>query len=298
MNTIITGATGFIGASIARKLLSLGNKVALIIRPTSKFTEIEDIKDKVTFIVDQNDIFKLSEEMKDFGGELVIHLASLFIAEHKTEDVDDIIESNVRFPAHLLEAMKLAGIKKIINTASSWQNYNDEEFNPVCLYASTKEACEDIIKYYVEAEGFSCITLTIFDSFGYGDNRRKVINLFKRIAASGETLDMSEGKQTLNLVYIDDIVSAYVLSIDMIKKFNNKNVKYFLRTGEFLSLRQVADTYSEVYNVKLNINWGKRPYRKREVMSPYIGGEVLPGWNPQYTLKTGLQKIKGMEDGK
>ena len=295
MRVLLTGGTGFIGSSIAKRLLSEGNEIALIVRPSSKLTLLEDIKDKVTLIVDQGDIYSLADAMKEFKGDVLIHLASLFIAEHKTDDVDNILESNIRFPTHLLEAMKLAGIKKIINTASSWQNYNNEEFNPVCLYASTKEAFEDIIRFYVEAEGFSCITLTIYDSFGFGDNRRKIINLFKRIADSGESLDMSGGEQKINLVYIDDIVSAYSIALNMIKDFEKENKKYFLRTNEFLSLREIAATYSKVNNVKLNINWGLRPYRKREVMVPYENGEILPGWNPQYTLEKGLIKMREAE---
>ena len=60
-----------------------------------------------------------------------------------------------------------------------------------------------------------------------------------------------------------------------------------------MSLKELSKVFEEVTNTKLNIKWGVRPYREREVMIPYNNGQTVPNWNQQYTLKQAIQKTIG-----
>ncbi|MCS2677569.1 hypothetical protein NXV90_17550 [Bacteroides ovatus] len=89
---------------------------------------------------------------------------------------------------------------------------------------------------------------------------------------------MSPGGQKLDLLHIDDVVNGFEQLANML---NDETVsvlsEYVLSSGKQISLRELADIYENLYDVRLNINWGGRAYRKREVMRPYQGN-ILPGW--------------------
>lgn len=287
MKILVTGGTGFIGNNVAKELKKLGHEVYILIREKSEL--MEEYK---TIVYNEN-LNALIEEFKKIKFDLIIHCAALFISEHKSEDIDNLIKSNILLTTHILEAMKISGVKKIINTSTSWQHYNDEEYNPVCLYAATKQAAEDIIKFYCEAEEFSCITLTIFDSYGPNDKRKKLINLLFNISKNDNQLALSPGEQYVDYIYIDDIVDAYIQSVNLLienklKGFN----KYYLNSDTPLKLKEIVNICEEVFGKKLHVNFGARPYRVREVMTTYRKGRRLPNWYPKYSFKGGLEKIR------
>jgi nucleoside-diphosphate-sugar epimerase len=293
MRIILTGSSGYIGSQVAHRLIDLGNEIYAIIRPGSKLDLLKDIKHQIHFIYDEGSVENMTESFTEIKADAVIHIASLFLAEHTMQDVDRLLQSNIIFSTHLLEAMVHSGTKNIISTSTSWEHYNSEQYNPVCLYSATKKAFEDILKYYVEAKDLNAIILSIFDTYGAGDPRKKIINLFERISQTGESLDMSPGEQYLDLIYIEDIIDAYICALDRITAIHSKGIeKYYLRSGNAMRLKDIAELYSKVNDVTLKINWGKREYRTREVMDTYKDGTVLPGWSPKVSLAEGLAKLR------
>lgn len=290
----VTGATGFIGSNLVKKLLKENYEVHILVKTNSNMQLVEDIKDKLHIFEYEGSIQPLIEYFKETSPDLVIHLASLFLSEHKPEDIDNLVKSNILLGTQILEAMIKSNTKKIINTSTSWQHYNNEDYNPVCLYAATKQAFEDILKFYVEARGISAINLTIFDTYGAKDIRNKIINKLYEISNTGESIDMSYGEQTIDLIYIKDIIDAYITSINIMEKNEVKMEKYCLNSDTPKKLKDVVKIFEKVNNTKTNINWGKRPYREREVMETYKAGKRLPNWYPKYTLEAGLQEIRNI----
>ena len=266
---LVTGATGFVGSNLCRKLLEQNFEVFILVRKSSKFDYLEDIKDKLNIVVWNGNIDELIGNLKEIEIKAVFHLASLVKIEHKKEEVEGLINSNILYGTKLLEAMKYSQIKIFINTGTYWQHYNSEEYNPVDLYAATKEAFEKIIKYYVEAEGVRCVTLKLFDTYGENDKRPKLINLLNKFADEGKELDMSLGEQKLDLVHIDMVTNTFIKAYELLK--NNEEIRnevYGVSSGKQVSLREIIKNFEKETGKKLKINWGARPYRKREVMEP------------------------------
>lgn len=266
---LITGATGFVGSNLARKLVNNNWDVTIICRKDSSLENIEDILNKVKVYRYENQIEELIRFFKENDFGVVYHLASLFIAEHKSNDIKNLIQSNILFGTEILEAMKESNTNLLINTGTSWQHYNSEEYNPVDLYAATKEAFEKIIKYYVEAENIRCITLKLFDTYGENDKRPKLINLLNKFANERTILDMSLGEQKLDLVHIDKVTDSFIKAFELLE--NNIELKYDsygVSSGKQISLREIVENFEKESGKKVLINWGTRPYRKREVMEP------------------------------
>jgi len=291
---LITGISGYIGSSLAKSLLASGWTVAGVVRKNTNFDLITNIVNEIELITYDGTVDSLINPIVIFQPTVIFNLASCFLAEHRPDQITDLVNSNILFGTHLLEAMHVAGAKKLVNTGTSWQHYQNQQYSPVCLYAATKEAFEQIIAFYVDAYDFKVITLELFDTYGPGDPRKKLINLFYNYIQSGEQLIMSQGEQELDLVYIDDVISAYIKAYQLLETDEKLFDKYLVCTGNPASIKSIAKVFADVYQKKLNILWGGRDYRKREVMQVWDGGNKLPDWKPFYDLVSGLEKIKTM----
>ena len=198
------------------------------------------------------------------------------------------------FSTRVLEASVKANVKWLINTGTFWQHYENRDYSPVNFYAATKQAFEAIAQYYLETTNINFVTLKLNDTYGPEDTRPKIFNLWLKIAGTSETLDMSAGEQLIDIVYIDDVVEAYVKAIELLENDNDKKLKgksFAVSSGRHIKLRELARVFEEVTGKKLNINWGKKPYRKREVMVPWNKGQTLPNWKPTITIEEGIKRI-------
>jgi len=285
---VITGGSGFLGSNLIKYLISKNKSVSVVLRRESSLINLEDVMNEINIFIYDNKIEELVQFFKDVRPDKVFHLASNFIAEHETSQVDALVQSNILFGLHLLEAMKVANVKKMVNTGTSWQHYNNEPYNPVCLYAATKEAYEKLIEYYVVAEGFSVVTLKLYDTYGENDKRPKLINLLHKFADEKIELNMSPGEQLLNLVHVSDVCEAFLVSSYLLDNIQGHKI-YSVPSKESHKLKDLVSLFERVTGKKVVVNWGGKHYRNREVMTLWDKGKTLPNWQPKITLEEGLK---------
>jgi nucleoside-diphosphate-sugar epimerase len=295
---LVTGSTGFVGSNLTRRLVHDGWNVHAIIRPKCNLDQIKDIEGQITLHVHDGSTEIMNRIVTDAQPDVVFHLASLFLSEHTSNDIDRLVVSNILFGTQLLDAMAAHEVTKIVNTGTSWQHYENKPYSPVNLYAATKQAFEAILQYYVEAKKVSAITLKLFDTYGPNDPRPKLFHLLEKVAKDGSTLAMSPGDQLIDLVHIDDVIEAFVLAAKRLESDLSKNHEvYAVTSGTPLSLRSVVKIFENAIEMPLKIEWGGRPYRPREVMVPLSRGEALPGWKAEIEFKEGVKsmwrKVKG-----
>lgn len=289
MKLLISGATGFIGKYLTKRLTEEGHTLFSIVRPLSKIETIE----KITPYVFDGNIDNLISFLQKNNLNGVIHLASLFLAQHKPEDVKELINSNVLLASSLLEASAKSNIPWFINTGTFWQHYQNKKYSPVNLYAATKQAFEDIAEYYIETSTINFVTIKLSDTFGPSDTRPKIFNLWSKISQTKEELDMSPGKQIIDISYIDNVVDGYMRMINLLSQDNNKKLNgqsFAIKSNERMSLKKLANLFEKAYQTKLNIRWGKKGYRPREVMIPWKNGKTIPGWRPIISITEGIKK--------
>jgi nucleoside-diphosphate-sugar epimerase len=164
----------------------------------------------------------------------------------------------------------------------------------VNLYAATKQAFEDIAKFYLDTSGINFVTLKLNDTYGPADKRKKILNVWMNCIQTGEALDMSEGEQLIDITYIDDVVDAYVTMIKLLENDTSSSLKgkfFAVSSSKPLKLKELAKIFERISSGKLNINWGAKPYRSREVMIPWNQGKSIPGWKPRVSLEEGIKRF-------
>lgn len=261
----MTGATGFIGKHLIKKLKASGHEVFTLSRGEEPLSKVREAKPDVTY-----------------------HLASLFLAENTYEQIQPLIESNLTLGTQLAEALAREDRKALVCAGTAWQNFEGKEGVASCLYAATKEAFESILRYYADAFALRTCVLKLYDTYGPGDTRRKLLNILREASLKKEVIGLSPGEQKIDLLHVDDAVAAFLHAGQRVSETGPGRVEeFYLRSQRMVSIKELVAEVKRI--APLEASFGARPYRAREVMKPWNEGEVLPGWSPKISLENGLK---------
>ena len=289
---LVTGATSYIGSHLVEGLLAEGWQVHAITRPSSLQCLLEPYLQRITIHVHDGSMQGMLRIVAAAKPDVVYHLAAMVLLEHRMEDVDQIINANVLFSTQLIEAIFRNGCRNLVNTETFWQHCNgSEEYDPVCLYAATKQAFHDILYYYVSVARVNAISLVLYDTYGPDDPRNKLFSFLKQAAKEKRQIDMTPGEQLVDMTHVDDVVVAYLRAGEMLLSENVTNLNtYAVSSGQRMTLRQLVELIVHETGIPIQPRWGGRPYRTNEVMKPW-GGKPLPGWQPKVDLATGIRDV-------
>lgn len=292
-SALVTGATGFLGSHLTMRLVDAGVTVTALTRPTSAPERIANFPQSVNIHTSRGDCEDLIDCFNRSRPDVVFHLAARFASTHDPSDIADFIDDNVTLTAHLCEAAVETGHRALVAAGTAWQNAGsppgDPTPTPNTLYAASKQAADHIMDFYARQSGLNALTLKIYDSYGPNDPRRKFLTVLRDAAATGEALDATPGDQLLHMVHADDLIDGFVHAGNLLTSGDLRGrASHTLPSKRAVTLRELADMWMSANERHAEINWGARPHRDGEVMTPWEGAP-LPGWSPRIDLKTGLK---------
>lgn len=234
---LITGGAGFIGSSLADRLIAAGRKVIVI----DNFSPYYDVRIKEKNVsankdnpayklyrCDIEDSAKLSEIFSSEKIGCVIHLAARAGVRPSIDSSLEYVKTNVLGTANILEQMRLHGIKKLIFASSSsvYGNCKAEKFSedlkisePVSPYAATKSACEQLCYTWHSLYGIDCLCLRFFTVYGPRQRPDLAINKFARLMKAGKPIEMyGDGSAIRDYTYIGDILNGIESAMDYCEK--------------------------------------------------------------------------------
>jgi UDP-glucose 4-epimerase len=225
MKTLVTGGAGFIGSHLVERLLNDGHTVTVIDNlSTGRLLNLEFLKENPRLNIHITDINNFEEIKDDFiGVDWVFHLAALADIVPSIQHPVKYHRSNVDGTVSVLEAAKLAQVKRFIYAASSscygipdqYPTPEDTPIRPMYPYALTKYIGESYVMHWSQVYGIPAVSMRFFNVYGprsrtsgtYG----AVFGVFLAQKIHGKPFTVvGDGTQTRDFTYVTDVVDAVV----------------------------------------------------------------------------------------
>ena len=296
---IITGATGFVGANLARRLLQDGHQVHLLVRPGYTRWRIQAMRNDVCLHeADLRDEEAIANVVGNIRPNWVFHLAAYGAYSWQT-DLRRMVQTNIIGTINLVEACLKTGFEAFVNTGSSLEyGFKDhapsesEWLEPNSHYAVTKASATLFCRYTAQSQGVHLPTLRLYSVYGpYEEPTRLIPTLILR-GLNGELPPLVNPDITRDFVYVDDVSESYLLTAT--RPNQEPGAVYNVGTGVQSSLREVVDVARRVMGITVEPEWGSMPDRQWDTNvwvsdNRKIQGEL--GWRPRYTFEQGFRTM-------
>jgi CDP-paratose synthetase len=294
MRVLLTGATGFVGQYLTRSLVDAGDEVTVLVRNEQKIHLFNELIASIDVIFLSDPLWKT--KVKEANPDIVIHLAAFLTSADDNEAIDKLIDSNLLFGTHLLDALSGTSIKLFINTGT-FAEYSGKDLvlTPSYLYAATKTAFRSILEYYRKLNNFKVVNVIPYTIYGGTGSNKKLIDLIYESIQSPEPIDLSPGEQVLDFIHINDVVSFYCELVRKGDQLKEDIYEFHLGTGKGTTPKELAQIIEELTGKKTKIRWGGKPYRPRDTMyavAPVNKPIENIEWSPGLTLHQGIKLDK------
>lgn len=309
MRCLVTGAAGFVGSHLSERLLAAGHQVLGVdcftpyydralkeanltgLRASAEFSFLEvDLSTLAVPALIDGPLSPLK------GIDVVFHQAAQAgVRASWGAHFDEYVRLNVLTTQRLLEAVKVSPVKKFIYASSSSVYGNTQDLpareTSVCApfspYGVTKLAAEHLAELYRTNFGVPTVSLRYFTVYGPRQRPDMGFNKFIRSALTGAPLKVfGDGKQTRDFTFVDDIVSANILSMkpEALGVFN-------IGGGSRAPLHEVLQTLERVVGSPLRIEHaGDEPGDVRHTWADTSRAQSVLGFAPSVTLHEGLAR--------
>ncbi|MEQ8779627.1 MAG: NAD(P)-dependent oxidoreductase [Roseibium album] len=284
---LVTGAGGFLGGHLMTRLLDQNIPAFALVRENAS----PETPRPYPTLHDRGDVLELAGELTRYDITDVIHLATSYAPDEAGPNALSVLNANILFGGRLLAASAAAGVTGFVNIGTFWQFAEDGSLGPNSLYAATKQAFSELVAYYANWQNLNALTLVLYDLYGPGDKRPKLLPELVSAAKTGKRIDTTAGYQKVVPTHVYDAVDAILVALEQVR--GNKlpsNPDKFVHGGDALTVRELARLIESVSGKALNIDWGARPYRSNQIMDPYLGPR-LSGWKPKINIAQGVEQL-------
>jgi UDP-glucose 4-epimerase len=287
---LVTGGNGYLGSFLVKSLKSKGAEVFIVSKNV--------VETDYSFNVDLSNFENLNKIISEIQPDIVYHLAANISRERDFSIFEEMLNDNVLGTFNLIKALQNTNYQHFIFTSTSEIYGNNESpFHenqipaPVSPYSLTKVMAENLIKTYHTQVQKNYTILRLFNF--YGENMSEsffitqLINTLKR----NEDFPMTLGDQSRDFLYIEDVISAMILSAE---NTNAQNETFNVCRGKGDKINELANSIAIKMGKLENLKLGALPYRNNEIWEMIGDASKIKeslGFVPKYSLFDGISKI-------
>jgi UDP-glucose 4-epimerase len=302
MKAFITGGAGFIGSSLADRLLKAGHEVTAYDNLSTGLREfVQHNLGRKGYEFIEGDLLDADALGRAVAGhEIVFHLAANADVRHGLEHPRKDLEQNTLATFNVLEAMRRAGVRKIA-FSSTGSIYGEPQVFPTpetcpfptqtSLYGASKLAGEGLISAYVTGYGFTGWIFRFVSILGERYTHGHVFDFYKQLRQDPTKLRvLGNGLQRKSYLYIQDCLDAILFAIDRVPEGTNV---FNLGTDEYVTVNDSIGVITKFLGLtpRLDYTGGERGWVGD---SPFIFLDCAKiralGWRPRLTIREAVSR--------
>lgn len=305
MRALVTGGSGFVGSHLTDALLARGDEVVVVddLSMGKKANLAGALEAGAELLVeDITDERAMTRVFEQARPEVVFHLAAQpHVRRSVAEPILDL-RTNIEGTVKLLELARRFEPRRIVFASSGGAIYGegegrelpldeDAECFPYSQYGQSKMAGELYLGLYARLYGISSIALRLANVYGPRQDpagEAGVVAIFALALTGGQTpIVFGDGKQTRELIYVDDVVRAFLAGAD-----SDAEGRYNVGTGLETSVWELGEALAPLCGrdaFEPEMQPAQTGEIQRIVTSSEPAAETL-GWRPEVELDDGLQR--------
>lgn len=302
LKIFITGGAGFIGSNLVDRLIK-NNKITVYDNLTSGeksyLKEYLERKNFKLIVGDLLDFKKLKKSIKNH--DFVFHLASNPDIAKSLKDPNLDLKQGIISAFNVLEAMRLAGVRKIVFTSGSGvygdqgTKYTAEDFGPllpVSMYGASKLAAEAVISAFCHLYDMQSWIFRPANIVGRNQTHGVCYDFIKKLKKDQKRLEiLGDGTQSKSYLYIDDFINALILAIE---KSNDVVNLFNVSLNSFTNVKTIAKTVAEEMGLKkvsFKYTGGSKGW-KGDVPKVRMDTKKINklGWKPKFNSDQAIRK--------
>jgi nucleoside-diphosphate-sugar epimerase len=282
---LVTGATGFVGRALCRRLATNGRLLHCLVRRESGIRT-----NMVEYVGDIADARFVSSAVAAIRPRTIFHLAAHVTGSRDHAAVKSTFESILVGTLNVFDSALATSCARIV-TMGSLQEPDERSIGiPNSPYAAAKHASSTYSRMYAAIYQLPVTIARVFMVYGPDQpDATKVIPYVITRLLSGSAAELSSGTQQFDWVYVDDVVDA-LLVIASRRDLMGETID--VGTGQLASVRSVAERLAERFDARDRLLFGRRSDRAGEPTrtADVAATEARIGWRSRYSLDEGLNR--------
>jgi len=289
----VTGASGFIGAAVVKRLLMCGWQVAVLQRTVALGERLGAVAgDLRPILATSGQVAEFADDFRAWQPDTVFHLGWAGVSSvHRNDAALQL--GNVRFAVELAQLCADCRTPRFIG-AGSQAEYGPKDLlitesecpTPTTLYGAAKLSACVMTQRIMELSGLHHAWLRIFSTYGPGDNPDWLLPSLIRQLFKGQRPQLTACEQTWDYLHVDDAAVAF----ERVAATGARGI-FNLASGMEVPLRQIVLQIRDTINPAIELCFGAVPYRPDQVMRMQVSTrrlQLMAAWQPSTMLSDGL----------
>jgi nucleoside-diphosphate-sugar epimerase len=294
----VTGAAGFIGANLVRRLLDAGHDPIVVCRPGEEPWRLAEVLGQLEVTeADLEDVDRTTDIAVSAKPDVIFHLAA-HGAYSWQQDLSRMLAVNVRATEALLQAAVATGAALVNAGSSSEYGYQEAPpsehggVRPNSHYAVTKVAATHLCQLAADRFGIRTATLRLYSVYGPWEDPRRLLPTLISHCQAGGWPPLVDPRTARDFVWIDDVCDAFLRAATT--EVTEPGAVFNIASGTQTTLGQLVAAAAEVFGVSDEPVWGTMEQRSWDT-STWVGdpqrAALELGWRMTTPLEAGLRKL-------